>query len=326
MNRKAFWRTIWAFAIAIAIVSAVWAALPSFRSRPYTAVLIPKTGESGFEFWESVEEGAQESAREYGVELEVTGPENEADIEGQIRLIYEAIERKPDMILLAPCDMDALEEAAQAVHDAGIALILLDCELQPSVSARVADCIVGIENEEAAELLAEEMASDLEGSGKVAILAPTPNASSVVHRIDGIERTLSKYPDITIVEVARCGVTVDEAEQSAKRILEEHPDIAGVLGVNPVCSEGAAMELKDRPEHVYLYAFDTSASHNEYLEEGIVDGFVAQIAFNLGYLSVESGYLACRNELCTNRMDSGYVYATRENMRDEAIQKLIYPT
>lgn len=328
MNTKAAGITAAIFIAAISLVCLLFWVIPGIRPDTYSAVLIAKTNEEDFEFWQFVRQGAEEGAREFGVSLEMTGPPSEADAAAQADLVYEAIEQAPDMIILAACDAQVLAEPAQAVRDAGIVLILMDCYVESDGPGFGADCFVGIDNVEAGRFLAAELAENLPDGGEVAVLTNVPGATTAIDRVEGIERGLAVRPDVSLVEIADCGGTAQGAEEKVRELLEAYPDLRGIIGTNPVCTEGAARVLKERSadeDHIFLYAFDTSASQNAYLEDGVVDGVVAQIAFNLGYLSIDAGRLACRGQLRTSRMDSGYVYATKSNMREENIQKLIYP-
>lgn len=328
MSKKAFRTTVLIFLAAISATVVLLFTLPALQWRQYTAVLIPMTTQRGFEFWEFVERGAREGAREFGVDLAVTGPEREDDTDGQVAAVYEAISRKPDFIILAPSDARKLAEPAQAVRDAGISLILIDCSVATDDPTRVpADCFVGIDNRQAGRILAGEMGERLPDGGEVAVLVDLPGSTTATDRVAGLLDGLEAYPKIHVVEIAESGSSVEASKQRTEQLLADHPDLRGIFGTNPVSSEGAARALRERndPEHVHFFAFDTSTAMNEFLEDGTIDGFVAQIAFNLGYLSVDAGYLACRDQLRTSTMDSGYVYATKENMREEHIRKLIYP-
>lgn len=328
MSKKAFRRAVLLFVAAIAVLSAALVAMQYYSSRQTRAVLIAQTGVSDYDFWNFVKQGAREGAREFNVDLQIVGPENETDIQGQIDLVQDAITQRPDAIVLAPVDQIALRDAAQDVANAGISLILLDTKLAQNGQLGPEKCFVGINNNEAARLLAREMADSLGYSGQVAILTPQQNSTTQTDRVEGIRSQLATYPDIELVEVAVCGAGANVAYEQTKRLLRQYPALRGIFGTNPQTSEGGMRALRERADtedHVYFYAFDTSAAQNEYLEEGIVDGFVAQLAFNLGYLGVEAAYQASRDLLRTSTMDSGYVYADRENMRDETIQKLIYP-
>lgn len=329
MSKTAFRRTVLLFVAALTVLSAVLIVRQYYATRRPRVVLIAQIGDAEYEFWDFVKQGAREGAREFNVDLSITGPQTEADVEGQIHLVRHAIHERPDAIILAPVDQIQLREVANEVDDAGIPLILVDTKLDESEGFDSPDkCFVGINNTKAASELAREMANAMGRRGQVAILTPQQNSSTQTDRVAGFRSALEAYPDIDLVEVAVCGNSASVAYEQTKRLLRQYPALRGLLGSNPECSEGALRALRERSteeEHVYFYAFDTSSAQNADLEEGIVDGFVAQLAFNLGYLGVEAASQASENRLRTGTMDSGYVYADRENMRDETIQKLIYP-
>jgi len=98
--------------LAIALVIAIAALLslsPACRrqsSGKRVIAVIPK-GTSHF-FWQSVHAGAEQAARENGVEIMWKGPEHEIDYAAQINIVEDAINRRVDGIVQAPTHKDAL--------------------------------------------------------------------------------------------------------------------------------------------------------------------------------------------------------------------------
>lgn len=326
MSRKVFVAIVAVFAAAIAVTFVAYTGLLTSLERNLRAIMLVKTTDPDYEFWQLVSQGAEAGAGEYGVTLNIVAPADEEDLGAQLALADWAIGEKPDFIILAPQDRGDFPDVCERVKDAGIQLILMDSTIDQDTGAHTEDCFVGIRNEEAAAHLSAEMAMKLHGRGKVAILTHGLESSTANDRVAGISDYLSGWPEMDIVEIDVCGDSAQQSYQDTLRLLDEYPDLAGIIATNQMCTQGASEALQEHPERdIAFYAFDTAPSQNAALEAGIADGFIVQLAFNMGYLSVQAGWQSCTGQLRTQLIDSGYVYATRDNMREDDIEKLIYP-
>ena len=68
-------------------------------------------------YWETVIEGVSKAANEIDASVYLGGIDNETDIEGQIKLIDEAIESGASGILLAPATSDELVESCKKARE-----------------------------------------------------------------------------------------------------------------------------------------------------------------------------------------------------------------
>lgn len=61
--------------------------------KKWSLIYIPKTEDGTNDFWTSLLAGTRNAAREYNAELEILAPGREQDVERQIELLGEAIEK-----------------------------------------------------------------------------------------------------------------------------------------------------------------------------------------------------------------------------------------
>ena len=80
-------------------------------------------------YWETVIEGVSKAANEIDASVYLGGIDNETDIEGQIKLIDEAIESGASGILLAPANSDELVESCKKARESGIYVALIDSSI-----------------------------------------------------------------------------------------------------------------------------------------------------------------------------------------------------
>ena len=105
------------------------------EKKQWKLVFVPKTIDPTNGFWTSLIDGAQLGAKEYGAQLEVMGETTEEDIEGQIANIRACIQKKPDAMLVAPCDYIRTADVLEEVVNEGIKLILLDSVVERDVAS-----------------------------------------------------------------------------------------------------------------------------------------------------------------------------------------------
>ena len=80
------------------------------------------------EFWEKVKQGAIEAGEELGYDVVYTSADSVADIDGQKKLIHEAINAGAQTIVIAPNDPEKLNEDLQEAVDAGIDILTIDSD------------------------------------------------------------------------------------------------------------------------------------------------------------------------------------------------------
>ncbi|WP_066687825.1 substrate-binding domain-containing protein [Christensenella intestinihominis] len=322
MAKKTFYIIISLIIAGIFVTFGIFLVQKNATNRVLDATLIVKSRQPGFEFWELLEKGAKEGAKEFGVNLTVDGAMSEEDTEGQVEAVRKAIASAPDMIILAAADRDALLPYAKEIREKGITLIIVDSGL----SENVENCFVGTDNYEAAKRVGDAMGKAMDGKGRVAVISHSPQATTAQQRTAGFMRGIQNYPDMEIMGTYDIGDSTDRSYETTSEILRENPDITGLFATNQISAEGVSRAIKESGrDDIYFYAFDSSTVQNEALENGIVDGFAVQMPFNMGYMAVQAAVEAYDGTLRTTNIDTGFAFATKENMCEEEIQKLIYP-
>ena len=69
-----------------------------------TVLLSMKGPGSGNPFWAAVQAGAEEKAKELGVDLVVLAPPEESDVQSQISQVEDQLAKKIDALAIAPTD------------------------------------------------------------------------------------------------------------------------------------------------------------------------------------------------------------------------------
>ncbi len=276
-----------------------------------------------------MKQGAEEGAKEFGVNLTIKGPNagddaplSESDTQGQIEQMELAIEERPDVILLAAVDQKELLPYARKAMDAGIKLVIVDSGLSEDIE----NCFVGTNNYIAANSVGKHMADYIGGKGKIAVISHQTMSSTAIERTKGFEDAI-KGEDMQIVGTYDIGDSVERAYETTLQVVKENPDMKAFFATNQISAEGVTKALAEisKEKDIAFFAVDSSVTLNEGMEKGIVEGVAVQMPFNMGYMGIKAAVELAKGVPVAKNIDTGFTLVTPENMKQEAIQKLIYP-
>ncbi|HEV8538825.1 MAG TPA: substrate-binding domain-containing protein [Bacteroidota bacterium] len=176
-------------------------------------------------FYKDLEEGLKTEAAKNGYELIITA--GEFDLGKQSAQIEDFITRKVDAIVLCPVDSRGVGPAVRKANDAKIPVFTADIAAQEGevVSHIASDNVAG------GRLAGEYLAKILNGKGNVAIIGQ-PTVTSVLDRVQGFKDAIAKFPEIKIVADVNGEGVRDKAMQVASDVLQSHPDLQGIFGIN----------------------------------------------------------------------------------------------
>ena len=108
--------------------------------------------------------------------------------------------------------------------------------------------------------------------------------------------------------------------------MEKHPDLKGLLATNETTTQLGVSALKkmENADEIKMVGFDAGKTQVEALKNGDIDGLIVQNPFGMGYASVIASartVLEIGNEAV---VDTGYVWATAENMEEDDVKPLLY--
>ncbi len=317
------WRGLLVCAVAAGAI-AVWRVLSVPTVGPNTRiVVIFKSTDPAIAFWQIVEAGVKTAAKEFDVKVTVVGPWEEKDIAGQIDLVKRVVRERPQAVVLAADDYNALVPVARRIREAGIKLVTLDSGLPPGLSSS----FIATDNVEAGSKAGALEAAVLPPGSKIAILSYVRGTLTAIDREKGVRKVLSKDAGAQVVGTWYCEDLLPEAYAITRRLLTSEREITGIIALNEVATEGAAEAIAKLKEggRIKLVGFDSSPIETTYLEAGVIDGIVVQKPFNMGYLAVKTAVELLRDERVAARIDTGSAVITRQNMDERENQKLLFP-
>lgn len=274
------------------------------------------------EFWQTVRRGTLEAAQELGIRVTFEGPATEAMVDVQVTMMRNAIVRRSSAILLAALDADAMVPLVEEAVAQGIPVATFDS----GVNSDLPVTVVETDNRAGGALAADRLARLISGQGTVGLIVHDRTSRSGVDRRDGfLERMRTAYPQIVVLEPVYGGGFHDQSAELAVTMVRRHPDLAGMFAANEGSAVGAALGLQEAGavDRVALVGFDASAQQIQLLRAELIDGFVVQNPFNMGYLGIRALYDHLEGRAIPRRIDTGAVYVDRSNIDRPDIRALL---
>ena len=275
------------------------------------------------QFWQAVQQGAQEAADEHGVSITFDGPAAETEIDTQLQMLQAAIDRGPDAICFAALDPEACVPMYTTAESAGIPVVEFDAGCNSEYSQNLA----ATDNKAAGAIAAEHLAEAIGGEGQVGIVGHSQINSTGVDRRDGFVEFLEEnHPDIEIVDIQYGDGDHLKSADIAKAMIGAN-DLAGLYGTNEGSAIGivnAAQELGLTGEDVKIVGFDSGAAQQEAIREGNMLGAVTQDPISIGRLTVEAAIAMVNGEEVEEFTDTGSYWFDADNIDSDEIQQMIY--
>ncbi len=241
-------------------------------------------------------------------------PEKPDDIDQQIALIHDAIATAPDAIILAPTHPQRLHAALDAIQQAGIPLLYIVSETDPSP----ARCFVGSDNYQLGRAMADRLAEHIGGKGDIAIVDGHVNAATTQPRASGFRDALAEnWPDVRIVSETRGDYQRDAAYAAFAAALPQLGTLDGVIVANDYMALGVIDALQEAGRTVPpLVGANVTPEGVELIKQGTLIASAAFDALAMGTLAAEAATRLLRGEAIPLRIDLPAQLVDRDNLRE----------
>lgn len=274
------------------------------------------------DYWLTLKDGAQEAVDKMGGELVFTGPADNNDIQGQVSLVENLINSNVDAILLTPLDSDALAAPVEQAMEAGIPVIVIDSE----VNTENYTSFIATDNVAGGELAMNTLSDLIGGEGEVVVVNALAGIPSNDARGIGAENVANANEKITLLPQQHC---LDQAEAltSTENVLTGNPNLKGIFATFNRGALGAAqaVQSKDKAGEVKIVAYDADADEIKLMEDGVIDALVVQQPYEMGRLGIEYAVKALNGEDVPKSVAPDVILATKDNMNDPDVQKVLFP-
>ncbi|MCR5789741.1 MAG: rhamnose ABC transporter substrate-binding protein [Lachnospiraceae bacterium] len=272
------------------------------------------TKSAGNPFMDRLGTGFEEVIKAAGGEVVRKDPES-ATADAQIAVIQSLISQGVDTIAISANDANALISVCNEARDAGIKVLTLDSDVDPS--ARALFC-----NQAGVEAVGQQLIDavyDLTGGeGQYAILSATSQATNQNAWIDAMKAISEgddKYSKIELVEVAYGDDEPQKSTDQTQALLQNYPDLKVICAPTTVGIAAAAKVLQDQKSSVKLTGLGLPSEMAEYIGDDDAHSCPYMFLWNPIDLGRLAGYasLALYNGEITGAVGDTFEAATLES-------------
>jgi rhamnose transport system permease protein len=268
---------------------------PAGGRRPVIAMM-PKA--KGDPYFVSCRAGAEEAARETGVELIWDGPTG-LDPAKQNEVLEGWITRQVDAIAVSVENQAGISTVLRKARAQGIKVLTWDAD----ATADARDFFINQATPEGIGFtLTDEAARLLDGKGDFAIITGALSAANQNQWIAYIRKRLAeKYPNLSLVAIRPSDDDRDKAFSETQIVLKVYPAVKLIMSIAAPAVPGAAEAVRQSGRKgVAVIGLSLPNLCKRYIHEGVVQSIVLWNTRDLGYLTVLTA-----SQLVQGRMQKG---------------------
>ena len=207
-----------------------------------TIALVMKTLNNPF--FIDMESGAREAADRLGVNLIVQAADRELDVERQMQICENLIQRKVDVLCVTPSGTREIIPAIVKANASNIPVIIVDTradlEALAQAGGRTAS-FIGSDNYDGGKIAGQFLAETLHGRGKVAILEGIPGHETADSRRQGFLDAIAGHSNIELVTSQPANWERDQGYNVFQNMLQAHPGINGLFAASDLMALGLSL-------------------------------------------------------------------------------------
>ena len=237
-------------------------------------------------FFDAVNKGAQEAAKELDAEVIFVGPTTPT-AEGQIETLNSLIAQRVDAIAVSANDPDALVPTLKKALDRGIKVVSYDsavaqagriAHLAPSSDQLIGETVVA---------LVAELAPG--GKGKFAVVSATPTSTNQNSWLAEMRKALANQPGLEMVSVVYGDDVSDKSYREAVALIQQHPDLVVLVSISSVGLVATARAVEDQGAagRIKVTGLGLPSELAGYVQKGVVPKFAIWNPIDLGYAATQ---------------------------------------
>ena len=232
------------------------------------------------------EAAAKDLSAQHGITIEVqwlTPPQEDGQVQAQ--RIQQAVNDGADAILISCSDAG---KVTGAINDAVDSRRGGDDVRQRRAGLEALCVLRRRRHRRPARSTMAELATLMNGKGKVAILAGNQNAPNLQNRVEGVKQEAAKHPGIEIIGTFNHIETPQDAAAEVMRVNNAYPELQGwaMIGGWPLFTQTLLTDLD--PKRIKVVSVDALPPELAYVEKGVVPVLLAQPVYKWGYVGVQT--------------------------------------
>lgn len=257
--------------------------------------MMPKA--KGDPYFVSCRAGAEEAAKELGVDLIWDGPTG-LDAAKQNEMVESWITRKVDAIAVAVENQAGISTVLRKAREHGIRVLTWDADAAPDardffVNQATPEGIGFTLTDLAARLLAEK--------GDFAVITGALSAANQNLWIDNIRKRLAeKHAGLKLATIRPSDDDRDKAFAETQTILKVYPTVKLIMAISAPAVPGSAEAVRQAArKDVDVIGLSLPTICKPYIHEGVVQAIVLWNTRDLGYLTVQAATMLVQKQIGT---------------------------
>jgi ribose transport system substrate-binding protein len=289
---------------------------------PYRITFIP--GDSDDAYYGSVGCGIKAAAQPVGAQVTIDTPQTFSPTD-QIPVLKSAIAAKPQMIIIAPTDPQALYAPLKQATEQGIKVVLVDTTLaDPSIAEAQVTSNNTLAGQDAATAMIDAVGASTKGS--VLTVNLTAGVTTTDARADGFEQGIKADSNLSYVGDDYTNNSVQTASSDVTSTLAAHSDLAGIFSTALFNTQGAVAALKSAhaQNRVKIVGFDGTPTGVAALKSGEVVAQIILEPYQEGLDAGQQAINALEGKPVIKKILTGSEIVTLANLNTPAVQKYLY--
>ena len=243
-------------------------------------------GVKGSPFYQALACGAKAKAKELGLALTISAPDQFA-ADSQIPVVNAIAATTPVVAAIVPTDAKALIAPMKQLADRGTKIVTIDQTIEDSSFVQTQ---ILTDNAQGGRLAADALNALLDGKGEVLVITQPPGSAAQDARTTGFEEELKKYPGIVYLGAQYQSDDPQKAAEIVTSTLSAHPKLAGLFSTNDQGAIGALTGLRQAGAlgKVKVVAYDAASAEVSALKNGAIHALIAQDPKQEGEVAMES--------------------------------------
>jgi ribose transport system substrate-binding protein len=311
-------------AVTAALVAALAAALHVSRATSAATKTLHfalVTGDNHDPFYVTMNEGAQAEAKKLHVKVSWQGPAT-FEAAPQITILDTLLASKPDFLIVAPTDVNALVAPIQQFNKAKVPVLTVDTDVNKH-SVRLGN--ITSNNTLGGQIAAKYLISH--GAKTLAYIGEQRGVFTTDQRWKGFESAVKKSKTVKYVGPQFGADDPNTATSIVDALLTRYPTLDGIFASDTAYGQGAATAIQNagKAGKVKVVAFDAEPDEVTALNRGLIQALIVQKAYDMGVDAVKYAYsYLTKGTRPPAETHPTYVIATKANIRQPGVAKYIY--
>jgi len=253
---------------------------------------------TGFPYFEAAGRGGKDAAAELGDTFVYAGADH-ADVSLQVETLENFLTQKPDGIMLAAIDLNAVAPVLKQARAAGVVVTTFDAD----AATEARDMFVNqLSYKQAAQTMLDCALLDAPEGGEVAFVAASPTAPNHTAHIKYMKEFIAndpKYKVFTVVDTQYANDDDAKSYDVAINLMQAHPNLKVIISSSAVSAPAAARAIKSSGHagKVFSTGFALPSAIKDYLMDGSEKAFALWNPYELGYLAAYVTHLKLAGKL-----------------------------